>query len=79
MMGGGEVAQCPCTLLPSSCPSSMASQSSALGITNKQMPFFILTLNWHAFFISCMTERQTGVHVLTSFFFFFFFNNSSRL
>lgn len=60
--GGGEVAQCPCTLLPSSCPSSMASQSSAPGITNKQMPFFILTLNCMCFFISCMTQRQTGVH-----------------
>lgn len=37
--GEEEGAQCPCVLLPCSCPSSMSGHSGALGISKKQMPF----------------------------------------
>lgn len=64
--------QCPCFLLPSSCPSSMVSQSGALGIANKQN--FRPTLKCHKnLLIPVLYEQETDRFIL----FFFFFTNIS--
>ena len=66
--GGAEGAQCPRALLPHSCPSSMAGQSSALGITNRQMPFPCWNSTGTSLSFPTKNERQTGVHSVYSVF-----------